>query len=123
MLSRPAMQTTIRLVKMFKLKKTVKITIKKEKTKIIAKSKAFKSSTKTKKYAVTLKNSKGKAIKKVKVTLKVNGKTFAAKTNNNGKVTFKIKNLTKKGKYNAVVTYKGNNYYNKAIKKVKILIK
>jgi hypothetical protein len=78
---------------------------------------------KTKKYAATLKNSKGKAIKKVRVTLKVKGKTFVAKTNNKGKATFKIKNLTKKGKYSAVVTYKGNNYYNKSTKKVKFVIK
>lgn len=43
-----------------------------------------------------LKNSKGKAIKKMRVTLKIKGKTFSAKTNSKGKATFKIKKLTKK---------------------------
>lgn len=70
-----------------------------------------------------LKNSKGKALKKVKVTLKVKGKTYTAKTNSKGKATFKIKKLTKKGKYKATVTYKGDNCYNKVSKKVIITIK
>ena len=103
--------------------KTVKITINKEKTKIAAKNKKFKKSIKTKKYTITLKNSKGKALKKVKVTLKVKGKTYTAKTNSKGKATFKIKKLTKKGKYKATVTYKGDNCYNKVSKKVIITIK
>ena len=44
-----------------------------------------------------LKNNVGKAIKNAKVTLKVKGKTYKAKTNSKGKATFKIKNLKKKG--------------------------
>ena len=85
--------------------KTVKITIKKEKAKIAAKKKTFRKSVKTKKYTVTLKNSKGKAIKKAPVTLKIKGKK------------------TKKGTYKTTVTFKGNKYYNKVTKKVKIKIK
>ena len=54
----------------YQAKKTVKITIKKEKAKIKAKSKRFKSDLKVKKYAIKLKNSKGKAIKKAKSYLK-----------------------------------------------------
>ena len=103
--------------------KTVKITVKKEKTKIAAKKKTFKKSKKVKKYVIKLKNSKGKAVKKVKVTLKVKGKTYKAKTNKNGKATFKIKNLSKKGTFKAKITFKGNAYYNKVTKKVKIKIK
>jgi predicted outer membrane repeat protein len=103
--------------------KTVKITVNKERTKLIAKNKKFKRVKKVKKYTVALKNSKGKALKKVRITLKVKGKTYNAKTNGKGKATFKIKKLTKKGKYKATVTYKGNNYYNKVIKKVKITIR
>ena len=64
-----------------------------------------------------------KPIKKVKVTIKIGKKTFKAKTNAKGKATFKIKKSTKKGKYKAVVKFKGNKYYNKATKKVKITIK
>ena len=57
------------------------------------------------------------------ITLKINGKTFKAKTNNKGQATFKITKLTKKAKYNAMITYKGNMYYNKVIKKIKIIVK
>ena len=78
---------------------------------------------KTKKYTVTLKNNLGKGMKNTKVTLKVNKKTYTAKTNKKGVATFKIKKLTKKGKYKATVTFKGNAYYNKVIKKVNIKIK
>ena len=62
-------------------------------------------------------------MKKAKVTLKVKGKTYKATTNSKGKATFKIKNLKKKGKYTAVITYKGDKFYNKVTKKVKITIK
>ena len=103
--------------------KTVKIKINKEKTKIVAKKKTFKRKVKTKKYSITLKNSKGKAVKKVKVTIKIGKKTFKAKTNAKGKAVFKIKKMTKKRTYKAKVTFKGNAYYNKVTKKVKIRIK
>ena len=103
--------------------KTVKITINKEKTKMVAKKKTFKKAKKVKKYTITLKNSKNKSVKKVKVTLKVKGKTYSAKTNSKGKATFKIKKLTKKGTYKAKVTFKGNAYYKKVTKTVKIKIK
>ena len=103
------------------ISKTVKITIKKEKTKITAKAKTFKRTVKTKKYTITLKNSK-KAMKKAKVYLKVKGKTYTAKTNSKGKATF-ITKITKKGTYKAVIKYKGNSYYKKATKNIKIKIK
>ena len=103
--------------------KTVKITINKEKTKLSAKSKKFKKATKVKKYTISLKNSKGKGIKKVKVTLKVKGKKYTVKTNSKGKATFKIKNLKKKGKFATTIAFKGNAYYNKVTKKVKITVK
>ena len=96
--------------------------IKKVSPKIIAKNKTFNKGTKIKKYTVTLKNN-GKTIKDSWITLKINGKPFKAKTNNKGQATFKIIKLTKKGKYNAMITYKGNMYYNKVIKKIKIIVK
>lgn len=103
--------------------KAVKITINKEAAKITAKKITFKKAKKVKKYAITLKDSKGKAIAKAKVTLKIKGKTYKATTNAKGKATFKIKNLKKKGTFKATITYKGNAYYNKANKKVKIRVK
>ena len=102
---------------------TVKITIKKEKTKIVAKNKSFKKSLKVKKFAITLKNSKGKAVKKLTVALKVNGKTYKAKTNSKGKAVFKIKNLKNKGKFTATLKCKGNKYYKASSKKVRLTVK
>ena len=96
--------------------------IKKSSPKIIAKNKSFNKKTKIKKYSIILKN-KGRLFKNIPVTLKVNGKLFKAKTNNKGKATFKITKLNKKAKYNAMITYKGNMYYNKVIKKIKIIVK
>ena len=102
---------------------TAKVKVKKATVKLTAKKKTFKAKKKTKKYTVTLKNNKGKAMKKVKLTLKVNKKTYKAKTNKKGKATFKITKLNKKGKFTAKITYKGNKYYNKLTKKVKITVK
>ena len=100
---------------------TVKIT--KEATKFTAKAKTFKAKTKVKKYIVTLKDSKGKGIKNAKLTLKIKGKLYKAFTKANGKAIFKIKKLTKKGKYTAKVKFAGNKYYKASTTKVKIAIK
>ena len=102
---------------------TVKVIVKKATVKLTAKKKTYKAKVKTKKYTVTLKNNKGKAMKKVKLTLKVKGKTYKATTNAKGKATFKIKNLKKKGKYTAKVTYKGDKCFNKKTASVKITVK
>lgn len=100
-----------------------KIIIKKPNLKLIAKQKKFKSKTKTKKYSVYLKNNFNNPIKKTKLLLKVNGQKYKSTTNKNGKAIFKKIKLTKKGKYNAKVIFKGNEYYKSAIKNVKIFIK
>ena len=100
----------------------MKITINKEKTKLVAKNIKFKKAKKVKKYSVTLK-AKGKAIKSAKITLKIKGETYNAKTNKKGKAFFKIKNLTKKGKYLAVINFKGNKYYNAKTAKSKITVR
>ena len=100
-----------------------KVKVKKATPKITAKKKTFKTTAKTKKYTVKLKNNKGKAIKKAKVSLKVNGKTYKAKTNSKGKATFNLKKLNEKGTYKAVIKYKGNKYYKKLTKKAKITVK
>lgn len=99
---------------------TAKVTVKKANAKLTAKNKVYKVKARAKVYTVILKNNKGKALNKVKVTLKVKGKTFYAVVKN-GKAIFKINNLNKKGRYPARVTFNGNNYYNKAIRNVIIL--
>ena len=100
-----------------------KVVVSKAKVKLAAKAKTFKVKVKTKKYTVTLKNNKGKVMKKVKLTLKVGKKTYKATTNAKGKATFKITKLTKKGKYTATVKFAGNKYFKALSKKVKITVK
>ena len=106
------------------IKEPVKPTpkVNKKATKIVAKKKTFKAKVKVKKYTITLKSGKT-LLKKVKVTLKVKGKTYKATTNKKGKATFKIKNLKKKGTYKAVIKFKGNKNYKATSKKVKIKVK
>ena len=94
----------------------------KKASKITAKKKTFKKALKVKKYSITLKSGKT-PIKKVQLTIKIGKKTYKAKTNAKGKATFKIKKLTKKGKYNAVIKFKGDKTYKATTKKVKITIK
>ena len=89
---------------------------------ITAVKKTFKAKVKIKKYTITLKANK-KAIKNVKVYLKIKGKTFKATTNKLGKATFLIKKLTKKGKYKAKVIFKGNSKYKSLSKNVVIRFK
>jgi len=105
------------------------ITIKQKPVTISAAAKTYKATAKTKKYTVTLKTIKGaSADGKIyfksgkKVTMKINGKTYTAKTNSKGQATFSLK-ITKKGKFTAVIKYAGDNTYNSASKKVKITIK
>ena len=99
-----------------------KIIIKKASSKITAKNAKFKVK-KTKKYSITLKDSNGKAIKSVKVTISVGGKTYTATTNANGKATFKLSKLKKKGSFGATIKFGGNSYYNGFTKKVTIKVK
>ena len=56
------------------------------------------------KYSASLKTSKGKAISGKKITFKIKGKTYKAKTNKKGIATVSIKNL-KVGKYKITVKY------------------
>ena len=91
--------------------------------KLTANAKTFKKSVKIKKYTITLKNNLNKVMKNTKVTLKVNGKTYSAKTNSKGQATFKITKLTKKGKFTAIVKYGGSKFYNSKTVKPKITVK
>jgi predicted outer membrane repeat protein len=68
-----------------------------------AKSATVKKAKKIK-YSASLKTSKGKAISGKKITFKINGKSYTAKTNKKGIATVKFKNL-KVGKYKVTVKY------------------
>ncbi|WP_158499620.1 Ig-like domain-containing protein [Methanobrevibacter olleyae] len=101
---------------------SAKFKLNKEKTKITAPKKTFKKSAKTKKVVITLKNSKGKAIAKKKVTLIVNKKKYTVKTNKKGKASIKVK-LTKKGTFKYTVKFAGDSQYKSVKKAGKIRIK
>lgn len=77
-----------------------KITVKQ----VIKASNISKKKAKKIKYTATLKTSKGKAISGKKVTFKIKGKTYTAKTNKNGVATVYLKNL-KVGKHTIAVKY------------------
>lgn len=102
--------------------KTAKVTVKKATPKLTASSKKFKAKSKTKKVTVTFKSNKNKLIKNSIIRLKVNKKTYKAKTNSKGIAAFNVK-LTKKGKYSAVFKYAGNSNYNPISKKIRITVK
>ena len=102
--------------------KTAKVTVKKATPKLTASSKKFKAKSKTKKVTVTFKSNKNKVIKNSIIRLKVNKKTYKAKTNSKGIAAFNVK-LTKKGKYSAVFKYAGNSNYNQISKKIRITVK
>ena len=72
---------------------------------------------------MTLKTNRNKVLKNVKVTIKVNGKTYSAKTNSKGQAILKITKLTKRGTFTATVKTVKNTYYNAVTKKVKITVK
>lgn len=102
---------------------TANVVVGKATPKLTAKAKTFKKSVKTKKYTVTLKTNLNKFMKNVKVTIKVNKKTYSAKTNSKGVATFKITKLTKKGTFTATVKFTGNKNFKATTKKVKIVVK
>ena len=105
------------------------ITINKKPVTITAAAKTYKATAKTKKYTVTLKTIKGSSADGKtyfaagkKVTMKINGKTYTAKTNAKGQATFSLK-ITKKGKFTAKVSYAGDTTYKAVTKTVKVTIK
>lgn len=98
---------------------TANLKVDKAKSKITAKNAKIKAKGK---YTIAVKGN-GVAAKKVKVTLKVNGKKYTAKTNSKGKATFKLSKLTKKGKYSAKIKFAGNKNFKAADKKVTLTVK
>lgn len=107
-------------------KEDVKITvpqkIKKTAPKLTAKKKTYKVKTKNKKFSATLKDKNGKAIKGAKITFKIKGKKYSAKTNKKGVATVKIK-INKKGKYTITISFKGSTLYSSKTIKSKLTVK
>ena len=97
------------------------ITISKQATKLTVAKKTFKKSA-TKKVTAVLKDNTGKVIKSKKLTMKVNGKTYAAKTNSKGVATFTVK-ITKAGTFSATTKFAGDNCYTAKSVSSKIIVK
>ena len=102
---------------------TAKVVVSKATPKLTTKKLKTKVKVKTKKVTATLKDNKGKVLKNTKVTLKVKGKTYTAKTNKKGKATFKVTKLNKKGTFKGKVKFAGNKYFKAVSKTVKIVVK
>ena len=94
----PAKYTITATYKGFTVKNQIKV------NKVLTAKSITKKKAKKIKYTATLKTSKGKAIVAKKVTFKIKGKTYSAKTNKKGIATVTFKNL-KVGKYSVVVSY------------------
>ena len=99
--------------------KDIKVNV--QATKAVFKKATLKAK-KAKKVKFTLKDASGKAIKGKKITIKVNGKTFSAKTNAKGVASVKVK-VAKKGKFTAVAKFAGDNTYKAITKKAKFTVK
>ena len=97
-----------------------KLTLNPLSTSLTVKKYTFKKAA-TKKIQVTLKSGKT-VLKSKKVTIKVNGKTYSAKTNSKGVATITIK-LTKKGTYTYTANFAGDNTYKAISKTQKVVIK
>ena len=100
--------------------KTVKITVSKKATTLSA-PKATLKVKKAKKVKITLK-SEGKALSNKKVTVKANGKIFSAKTNSKGVATVKVK-ISKKGTVKYTASFAGDDMYDKVSKKSTFKVK
>lgn len=92
-----------------------------KKSAILTAPKATLKVKKTKKILITLK-SNSKAISGKKLTIKVNGKTFSAKTNSKGIAKIKVR-VAKKGTFKYTVRFAGDNTYNAMSKIGKIIVK
>lgn len=100
--------------------KKVKVTVKKQKPALTIQTKTLTAKSKTVK--VVLKNQFKKAIAKTAVKITVNKKTYSAKTNSKGVATFKV-NLKVKKTYKVTAKFSGNKYYNKVSKTGSIKLK
>ena len=99
---------------------TVKITVSKKTSSITAPKKTLKVK-KAKIIKISLKSGNN-LISGKKITLKVNGKTFSAKTNAKGLASVKVK-VNKKGSFKYTVKFEGDSTYKSVSKTGKITVK
>lgn len=105
-----------------KLEENVLESVTKEKAKVSIKAPDVKMHYKDgSKFTVTLKDENKKAMKKAKVKIAIDGKTYTKTTDSNGKASINL-NL-KSGKYSVITTFDGTSKYKKASEKSTVSIK
>ena len=90
--------------------------------KLTAPDKYYKANAKAKTLTATFKTDKGNPIVGKSVKFTVNGKTYSAKTNENGVASVNV-SLNKRGTYNFTVKYGGDSTYAAVTQKAKLTIK
>ena len=98
----------------------IKVTSVKAKLKVT--SKTYKRSYTKKTLTAKLLSPKGKAVTGKKISFKVNGKTYAAKTNSKGIATVKVK-LNKKKTYKFTAKFRGDDTFKSVVAKGKVVVK
>ena len=98
-----------------------KITVKKQTPKFTTSSKTYKATAKTKALTATFKTVKGTPISGKLVKFTVNGKTYSAKTDENGVATVNV-SLNKKGTYSFTAKFAGDNRFAAISKTAKLTI-
>lgn len=102
--------------------KSSKIKVNAVKAKLKVANKKYKRSYKKKTLTAKLLSPKGKAVKGKKISFKVNGKTYTAKTNSKGIATVKVK-LNKKKTYKFTAKFAGDNTFKAVTVKGKVVVK
>ena len=98
-----------------------KIVVKKQTPKFTTSSKTYKATAKTKALTATFKTVKGTPISGKLVKFTVNGKTYSAKTDENGVATVNV-SLNKKGTYSFTAKFAGDNTFAAINKTAKLTI-
>jgi hypothetical protein len=102
--------------------KSSKIKINPVKAKLKVTNKKFKKSSKKKTLTAKFLSPKGNAVKAKKISFKINGKTYAAKTNSKGIATVKVK-LSKSKIYKFTAKFAGDNTFKAISAKGKVIVK
>ena len=99
-----------------------KITVNTQTPTLTIPNKSYKATAKTKSLTATFKSNKGSLIANKKVSFTVNGKTYSAKTNDNGVATVNV-SLNKKGTYTFTAKFEGDSTYSAVSKTAKLTLK